>query len=164
MNSIEIKGVKSIMTHILTRETFDSFTISEARVRTFVTYTIDGTFQPDFFTEEEKESDNFPTETFVRYASVRKFLFEIIKGKRTPTYMKLVFHAPSLLIERLIEKSGSTFTKDDVNSLTATVSFRGGKVTIVTGTNYRVFSPDRSLDEAWDIFFERFLTKNNIDF
>lgn len=164
MNSIEIKSVKNIMTHLLTRETFDRFTVSGITVRTFVTYTIDGTFEQDFFTDEEKESKDFPTETFVKYASVRKFLFEIIKGKRSPTYMKLVFHAPSQLVEYLIDKSSSTFTKDDVNSLSATVFYKNGAVTIVTGTNYRVFSPDRSLDEAWDHFFEVFLTKNGIEF
>ena len=75
MNSIEIKSVKNIMTHLLTRETFDRFTVSGITVRTFVTYTIDGTFEQDFFTDEEKESKDFPTETFVKYASVRKFLF-----------------------------------------------------------------------------------------
>ena len=164
MKIFEIKNIRELMLNLLTRDTFDGFTVSEVTVRTFVTYTIDGTFQKDFFTKEEQESDGFQKEVFASYASVRKFLFEIIKGKRTPTYMKIVFHAPAVLITDLIEKSASTLARDDVNSLSLTVSYQNGAATILTGTNYRVFSADRSLDEEWDSFLERFLTKNNIDF
>lgn len=164
MNQITIKNIKNFMSLLLTHDTFDRFTVSEVTVRTFVTYTIDGTFQKDFFSTEEQESEGFQQETFASYAAVREFLFEIIKGKRTPTYMKLVFHAPSSLVQLLIEKSSSTFAVDDVNSLTATVSYRNGAVAVVTGTNCRVFSPDRSLDEAWDRFFEKFLAENGIEF
>lgn len=163
MNSIEIKDVRNFMSHLLVQDTFDKFTVSEATVKTFVTYTLDGTFERDFFTKEENESEGFPTETYVKYGSVRNFFYEIIKGKRTPTYIHIVFHAPEQLISWLLEKSDTVFTVNDINSLIATVSFKDGLLTIITGINYRVFSTDKSLDQAWDDFFRKFLGKKGIE-
>ena len=164
MKLFRISGIRDFMSGLLTRDVFDSFTVSEAVVKTFVTYTIDGSFISDYYSDEERASEDFPDEPFVRYRLIRGFLFEIIKGRRTPLAMKLVFHAPASLVADLIEKSSSSLSPSDVISLNITVSYKNGEVTAVTGTNYSVFSPDRSLDQEWDRYFEGFLARNSIDF
>ena len=128
MNSFQITDVKKFMSAMLLHDTFDGFTLSEATVKTAVSFVIDGKINPDFYDDES----SLPEEPFVKYGQVRGFFYEIIKGKRTPVYFKLVFHA-----------------------LTAT--FRDGALTVLTGTNLAIFSLDKTIDQAWDKYVAGFL-------
>ena len=88
MKSFSISHKKEFMSAVLLHDDFDDFTLSEATVKTAVSFVIDGKINADFFSSE----DPVPAEPFVRYGEVRNFFFEIIKGKRTPVYFKFVFH------------------------------------------------------------------------
>lgn len=164
MKSFEIKDIRGFMAHLLTHDTFDEFTVSEADVTTFASFSIDGTINRDFFTKEEQESDSFPKRKYVKYASLRKYLYELIKGRRTPTSVRIIFLAPESVIDGILEQTDTTFVKNDINSLAVTVSYRNGTVSALTGTNLKVFSPDRSVENAWDDYFGHFLSENHIDF
>ena len=143
------------MSEMLLHDTFDEFTLSEATVKTAVSFVIDGKINSDFFPDKEK----VPEEHFVKYAELRHLFYEIIKGKRTPVYFKFVFHAPKALVEKLLSETDTGFTLNDVNSLTFTAAFKDGSLTILTGTNLSTFSLDKSIDEAWDRYVSLFLEK-----
>lgn len=153
MNSFQITDVKKFMSEMLLHDTFDGFTLSEATVKTAVSFVIDGKINPDFYDDES----SLPEEPFVKYGQVREFFYEIIKGKRTPVYFKFVFHAPGELIEKLLSESDTGFTPIDINSLTLTATFKDGALTVLTGTNLSTFSLDKTIDQTWDKYVAGFL-------
>lgn len=153
MNSFQITDVKKFMSAMLLADTFDGFTLSEATVKTAVSFVIDGKINPDFFDDAAEA----PSEPFVRYGKVRSFFYEIIKGKRTPVYFKFVFHAPETIIAQILSETDTGFTVKDINSLTFTATFRDGILTVLTGTNLAAFSLDKSIDQVWDKYVEGFL-------
>ncbi|MQN01772.1 MAG: hypothetical protein DUD27_04310 [Lachnospiraceae bacterium] len=180
MKSIQIKNIKKFMSDALIHETFDKFTISEATVKTAVSFVIDGKINRDFFggdpdlpedgsdSEESvsaakdssakgNASGEFYREPFIKYGKIRHILFEIIKGKRTPVFFRLVFHAPRQLTEQILAEADTGFTMRDVNSLTFTATFKDGGLTVTTGTNLAAFSLDKSVDEAWDKYMEKYM-------
>ena len=155
MKSFSISHKKEFMSAVLLHDDFDDFTLSEATVKTAVSFVIDGKINADFFSSE----DPVPAEPFVRYGEVRDFFFEIIKGKRTPVYFKFVFHAPNALTEKILASVDSGFSIQDINSLSFTATFKDGALSVISGTNLATFSLDKSVDEAWDKYVEGFLAK-----
>ena len=62
MIALRITNTKDFMAKLLTQETFDTFLFSEGSVTTFTTFSIDGSWHPDFF-GEQKEAEEQKTET-----------------------------------------------------------------------------------------------------
>ena len=54
MISLTLTNVKSFMSHLLLKETFDNFSFIEGEIITFNTFRIDGYMQKDFFDSEEE--------------------------------------------------------------------------------------------------------------
>ena len=54
MISLTLTNVKSFMSHLLLKETFDNFSFIEGEIITFNTFRIDGYMQKDFFNSEEE--------------------------------------------------------------------------------------------------------------
>ena len=63
MNSFQITDVKKFMSAMLLHDTFDGFTLSEATVKTAVSFVIDGKINPDFYDDES----DVPSESFIQY-------------------------------------------------------------------------------------------------
>lgn len=56
MIAIRISDTKDFMTKLLMKSFFDSFLVSEAQITTYTTFTIDGTWHPDFFLTDEQRA------------------------------------------------------------------------------------------------------------
>lgn len=73
MTSLKIEAIKEFMSELLSGELFDKFLISEVKVRTFVTTTING--------------------DSIYWKQVRPMVFELIKGRQTPScFIVLMAH------------------------------------------------------------------------
>ena len=59
MLAVRITDTRDFMKKLLTQDLFDTFLLSEASVTTFTTFSIDGTWHPDYF--EEPLSDAPPS-------------------------------------------------------------------------------------------------------
>ena len=57
MISLTLTNVKSFMSHLLLKETFDNFSFIEGEIITFNIFRIDGYIQKDFFDSEEEISE-----------------------------------------------------------------------------------------------------------
>ena len=55
MIAVTVSDVKGMMRQLLLREEFDHFLIVEGSITTFLTYSIDGQLQRDFFDGEKEE-------------------------------------------------------------------------------------------------------------
>lgn len=88
MLSLTIKDTKNFMSQLLIKEAFGRLFLSEAVIKTANSYTISGELNKDFFSEEEW--NELPEKSYSRWSSIKPFCFQLIKGSKVPSYMKMV--------------------------------------------------------------------------
>lgn len=175
MISLHITELKNFMGKLLGSDCFDSFLLEEAVIETAATYTIDGHVNRDFYTNEEWETPSIRPYDFVTWSSIRPICFDMIKGKRTPSRFKIVLHLRPEYVAGVIQKaqkeSGGdsekkelSFTEKDVKALVATCRYDSSGLSLVTGTSFHTFVPDKTLERAWDKTMRQFLAKKEISF
>lgn len=96
--------------------------------------------------------------------SLRSSCFNLIKGKKTPSYFKFSLLLSPENLKRTLSQTGSSFTENDISAVFLNIRFQNGELTVTTGISYRIFSTDKTLEHEWDTLLKRFLTKNQISF
>lgn len=156
MIALKLPEVKECMSKLLLSDTFDSFLFIEGEIVTFSTFSIDGFLKKEFF-----EKDMTPSRTYALWKDIREYAFSLIKGKRTPLSFHFVFGLSETNITRLLQQQ-LTFQPQDVQGLYLNLKYDGQNLTCVTGTSMRLFTLDKSLEEAWDQMVQKFFLKKEI--
>lgn len=164
MTSFHIKELKNFMSKLLATNCFDSFLLAEATISAAVEYTIDGHINKDFFTQEELAEAQICPYDFASWSSMRPICFEIIKGKRSPSRFKFVFHLMPDYVPGVLKGADDSITADQVKALVLTIKYDGSAASIVTGTSFHTFVMDKTLDAQWDRTMRQFLTKKGISY
>lgn len=164
MIALNISEIKDFMNKLLCTDTFDNFLLKEATIQNSMTYNLDGTLNTDFFSSEELETVGLTGLTFLPYGQVRTQCFNLIKGKRTPSYFKFVLLLSPANLARTLEQTHSSFTPEDITGMFVNLKFQNGKLLLTTGISYRIFSVDKSLEQEWDSLMKRFLANHEITF
>lgn len=146
MISLKILEMNRFMGKLLKGEHFDGFLLKEGFLRTGMEYRFQGRVFPEYFDSEEQEK---LSEEYTYWGEVKPFVFELVKGKRTPlafsfTLLLTKSDTTQLLARRQVNVG------EDTPSLFLQVRFDHGVGHIVTGTARNTFTLDKSLDEAWD--------------
>lgn len=157
MIALKLTEVKECMSRLLLSDTFDSFLFIEGEIVTFSTFSIDGFLKKDFF-----EKDMAPSRTYTLWKDIREYAFSIIKGKRTPLSFQFVLGLSEMNIERLLQQQQLAFQPHDVQGLYLNLKYDGQNLTCITGTSMKLFTLDKSLEEAWDQMVQRFFLKKEI--
>ena len=164
MLAIQIKDVKTFMSILLSGNTFDSFLLEEAQIHTFNTFTIDGHQNRDFYTKEELEDPElFPYE-YSEWKNMKTICFQIIKGKKVPTFMKIILHQKPEYVYTILEEGGALEFSDTLKALVVTIRFDVNGLLITTGTSFSTFIMDKTPDLLWDNRFRKFLAEQEIEF
>lgn len=164
MIALKISEVKDFMNKLLCQEVFDHFLIQEAVINTNVSYHIDGKIQDGFYSEEELEENDLTGLSFLPYSMLKNQCFNLIKGKKTPSYFKFSLLLSPENLKRTLSSTGSSYTENDISAIFLNIRFQNGELTITTGISYRIFSVDKTLEHEWDTLLKRFLKKNEIPF
>ncbi len=136
-------------------ETFDTFTVEEAAIKTYAFFNIDGAYDTGFFGGEETAPKSF--DGYTRWKLLRITCIEIIKGKHTPSFMKFVFHGNREEFSDIPEYA-------DIKALLFIIRYDSNGLTITTGTSMNSFSLDFSIDRLWDEAVKKLLTARNVDY
>ena len=164
MLAIRIKDVKLFMTKLLSTDVFDSFLLEEARIHTFNTFTIDGHQNHDFYTREELEDKEiFPYE-YSQWKDMKGICFQLIKGKKVPTLMKIILHKKPEEVRALLEAGDALMYEGTLKALVLTIKYDGNGLLLTTGTSFSMFVMDKTVDGVWDSAFRKFLTDKGIVF
>lgn len=159
---LSIPNIKHFMSNLFVKETFDSWLVSDITITTHNTFCINGQLNLSFFDyEEQKQLQN---REYSAWKLLRPVCFGIIRGNKSPSFMKLVFQLPEDETNRLIGESSSSYAPEDVNGLFINIKYEHGKLVITTGSSLRTFVPDRSLDECFEQYLRAFLTQNEIEY
>ena len=141
------------MGKLLKSEAFDDFLLKEGMLRTGMEYRFGGKILPDYYDTEEREK---LTEGYVSWRELRPFVYDLVKGKRTPlafsfTLLRTKGETAEILCRHSIDIG------EDSPLLFLQIRFEQGTGRIITGTARNTFTLDKSMEEAWDKEVKMFL-------
>lgn len=146
MISLKILEMNRFMGKLLKGENFDGLLLKEGFLRTSMEYRFQGRVFREYFDTEEQDKH---TEDYTYWGEVKPFVFELVKGKRTPlAFSFTLLMAKNETAELLAKRSVNV--GEDSPSLCLQIRFEHGVGRIITGTARNIFTLDKSLDEAWD--------------
>ena len=162
MIALPVEHIREFMNKLLLTPSFDCFMVSEASITTFATFSIDGLYHPEFFEDEQIGLPDPAAETQIGWDRIRPFCLSVIKGKRLPLSFHFVLQLPRKELPAFLEKNDLSLAAEDVFGLFLNVQYRSEALTVTTGSSLRVFTGDRSLDQAWDQTVRSFLEKEGL--
>lgn len=164
MIALKVKDVKSFMAKLLNTDTFDSFLLEEARIQTFYTFLMDGHINRDFYTREELEDEKSVPYEYARWKDVKGICFQLIKGKKVPTLMKVILHKKPEDAVALLKQGGAKELADSLKALVLTIRYDSNGLLVTTGTCHSSFVMDKTADLLWDKELRRFLEEKRIEY
>lgn len=160
MISLKILDVKSFMSNLLIQEVFDAFLLVDLDISTFNNFHISGYINKSFYSEEELEA--LKEQEYSKWKQVKPIVFNLVKGNKTPLSFKIVFVASTNVLEKMIEESGIRINPGDVGGLFLNLKFELGVLNLITGTSFKTFTLDKSLEVQWDKYMKNYLTSLSI--
>ncbi len=164
MIALELTSVKDFMNTLLKSDTFDHFLLQEAVINSAASYVIDGHITKEFYTEEELEQLGISGYSILPFSLLKSNCFDLIKGKKTPSYFKFVFLLSPKNLEKTLSSVSTSYTPNDISGVYLNLKYQNQLLTLTTGISYRIFSTDKSLENEWDKLVLRFLNRHGIDF
>lgn len=163
MISIKFSNLKNITSHLLVKDTFNNWLLTEGQIYTHSLFTISGKVNPDYAnnTDENEHSTNLSNE-YNSWQLLRPICYEIIKGKQLPTSFKFVLKLSTDKIKEVIDNSD--FKSTDIDGLFINIKYEKGILSLTTGTSIKIFTLDKSVDKAFDSYVLKFIDSNQIEY
>lgn len=135
--------VKNFMNKILRENYFDDFELRNVQIKSFAKFDIDGKIERKFCENNNDFSDDI---FFCKWKKIKPYVFNFIKGKVKPSYMKIVISAPENLLQQISENAAALFLN---------FVFENDKV-CTTGVSQKNFQLNKKLDLAWEEYVRSF--------
>lgn len=158
MLSFTLTDRNNFTSHLLLQDTFDHFQLIEGEIVTFGTFHVDGLIQKEYF-----DSDA-PLPLYSPWKNMRPLCLSLVKGSRAPLRFRFIFTLPSRSIEAVIRKNELAVDPAAVQGLYLNIRYDGARLSCVTGTSFKTFTPDKSLERLWDEMVKNFLLQKDIAF
>lgn len=126
MKQFNISNKGEFIRSLLTTKKFDEWQLVQAKIQKFNTFDIDGQLI-------EKQGCN----THIKWRDIKDIIFEIIRGKITPKFMKIIL------------KEDYKYTQDSTFAYILSVTYKENLV-ISSGVTYKAFSMDKESETNWD--------------
>ena len=152
MITVQIPNVKEFMQKLLLTPTFDDWGFQGADVYALTQYSISGTLNGKYLTEEERSSRE---RTEIKYKEIRSILTSIVRGGRTPSQMKIVLVCPSSLLGDHVSAFAESYLMN--------IYFKEGVLMAAGAISMKTFTMDRSDAVFWDNHFPKVLTQLGIE-
>jgi hypothetical protein len=178
MIHLQAEQLGTFMGKLFSSDSFDSFLLEEASIRTAVTWDLDGHLNRDFYTAEEWDDKTARPWDLLPWSEIRPLCRELIKGKKAPVSFRFVLQLKPEYLSRTLHagaKSASDMsaaarpTADSgtpsslpVSALLLNIRYDGSAASILTGVSYSTFTLDRSAEALWDKTVIRFLESREI--
>lgn len=156
MISENITNIKKFMAALLINNTFDKFLVTDVTITTYNTFHIDGHINTNYYSNEEYTEKGSPF--LSSWETLRPFCYEIIKGNKTPLYFKIILCFSPLAIDSFIKKNNIDIDSENIKDLFLNLKFENGILTYTTGTSLSIFTLDKSLEKAFDVYISNFIS------
>lgn len=149
MHAINILDIKPFMQLLFQTNALDQYQFVSATIQTDMTYTLDGHINHSFFDEEELSSHSLTDISYLPWQLAKEKIFLLIKGKRTPSQLKIVLKADSSHINALLESTKSSLNSNDIDGLFLNIIFQENTLNVTCGISYKIFTLDKNLEEEF---------------
>lgn len=155
MQTIEILDVKPFMQLLFQTESFDTYEFVSAELHTDMFYSIDGHINQNFFSAEEIELHRLENHSYLPWCMTREKVFLLIRGKKTPSLLKIVFKISESQLQSIVSETNSSLNPNDIDGLFLNISFQNNKLNVICGISYKIFTLDKELESE---FFDKIIT------
>lgn len=149
MQSIEILDIKLFMLFLFQKTDLDRYEFISGEVRTDMSYSLDGHINKSFFSEEELDSLKINHLNYLPWQIAKEKIFSLIKGKKTPSHLKLVLKVGEADTALLLDETDSSLRLNDIDAMFLNILFQDNKLHATCGVSYKIFTMDKSLEEEF---------------
>jgi len=147
MLALKIEDIRDFMSQMLKKDTFDAFEARDVKITTFTDFDISCDINKDFYPDPKEAPAH------CLWSDIKPFVFEIVKGKSLPRFMKIVFAADTSLMESLSPNASVFYIN---------ISFENSALTLTTGCGMKTFTLDKSAELKWDEYIKEFLNTKKV--
>ena len=155
-------NTKACMSKLLLKDTFDEFLLVEGEITTFNRFSFDGFVKKEFFKDVDDLECPEALPEYSKWTMLKGFCLSLIKGNRTPLSFKFVFKLPEERVQQFIEREHLSLKTADVQGLYLNFNYDGSHLTCITGTSLNIFTLDKTLEQAFDLWVKAFFSANEI--
>lgn len=164
MQAIEILDVRAFMQLLFQTNTFDEYEFVSADLKTELNYSVDGHINRDFYNAEELETLSLTGHTFLPWSMARDKIFQLIKGKKTPSRLKIILKDSPEQLNDLLTRTKSSLNPNDIDGMFLNIMFQDKKLNVVCGSSYKIFTLDKELENEFFANTATLFKSNNITF
>lgn len=162
MQSIEILDVKNFMQLLFQTDTLSNYLFVSATIQTDMLYTLDGHINKEFFREDELDTLSLSDSSYLPWSIAKEKVFLLIRGKKTPSQLKVVLRVNPEQMERFLAASDSSLRAHDIDGLFLNIMFQNGKLNVVCGISYKIFTMEKELENEFSDKITSLFKSNNI--
>ncbi|MFV0502897.1 MAG: DUF5721 family protein [Lachnospirales bacterium] len=144
------EDTKIVMNSMFKDKIFDYFEVRSIEIYSFTKFTIHCGKNPNFYAKDYEENN---ITKYLTWLDIKSHALNMIKGKQTPTHMKIVFSIPEEYLNKI---------HSNAKSLYINFNYENEKIILVTGCSQSDFQVNKDLDNTWDEYVKKFMDKNNI--
>ena len=149
MQAAEVLDIKPFMQLLLQSTSFDFYEMVSATLRTDMDYLVDGKWNPAFFTDEEIDTYKLKEHSYIPWALAKDKIFTLIKGKKTPSVIKLVFKLSNDNLLSFLKSVNSSHNPNDITGVYLNITFQNQKLNVTCQISYNSFVLDKSLEQEY---------------
>lgn len=162
MQKIEVLDIKQFMHLLFQTELFNPYELVSAEVRTDLTYSVDGKLNRSFYSEDELSILQLDQHSFLPWQYARLKIFSLIKGKKTPSDLKLVLKAGNEQTKYILSHANSSLNSNDIDGFFLNILFQESKLNVICGISYKIFTLDKELESSFSSEIITFLKSNKV--
>lgn len=162
MQLIQILDIKQFMQLLFQTDILDNYEFASATIQTDMHYTLDGHLNSSFFSTEELETLQLTNKEYLPWHLAKDKIFQIIKGKKTPTQLKIVLLPNQTVIDDLLKSANSSLNSNDIFSISVNILFQEPKLNVTTGISYKIFTMDKEFENEFSARLITLFKSNNI--
>ena len=160
MISLKVIDVKAFMNSLLVQNVFDDFYLWEADFKTFGEFSINGKLNEDYYSNDELEV--LGGRKYATWGEIKPFAFSYVKGNKLPVTIKIIMMVSKSGTENIVNNSGLKMQVEEIKGLFLNIKYDKGNLYISSGTSFKNFTLDKTIENIWDASLIQFLKDKGI--
>lgn len=157
---LTINNIKEFVGKLLSDEYLSSMLLYQAELKNATFLSIDGKINEDFYDNKEE----IPERKYATWEEVKGVFFQAMRGQKLPVSFKVVLMPSPSVTEKIIERYGLNIVASNISAMNLNIYYDRSEMTVTTGTSLKIFSLDRSVDEAWEDYVKKMFTAIGIEY
>lgn len=162
MQAIHILDIKQFMQLLFQTNALDKYQFVSATIQTDMSYSLDGQINHGFFDEEELSTHELTDTRYLPWHLAKEKVFLLIKGKKTPSQLKVVLRANQEDTNTLLEATKSSLNPNDIDGIFINIVFQENKLNVICGISYKIFTLEKNLENEFSANIVTLFKSNNI--